>query len=37
MIVVVLNLVQNGPSGEFDPFYIERIKSAILLFYEEEF
>jgi len=37
MISILLNLVQSGPSGEFDPFHIEWIKSTILLFYEEEF
>ena len=36
-ICLLLNLVQSGPSGEFDPFYIERIKSTILLFYDQEF
>jgi hypothetical protein len=35
MLGVVLNIVLNGPSGEFDSFYIERIKSTIQLFYEE--
>jgi hypothetical protein len=37
LIAVVLNLMTYGPSGEFDPFYVERIKSTLMMFYEEEF